>query len=260
MLNTMNYLVGKKDIKQKAKELFESQPYLIATIPILLACRDLDLDILTYGTDHKLNSYNLNFSLPNKEISAYIDFMEDSGLLSFLQNNVTRSLVDYVFGVEVGLDSNARKNRGGTENENILEQNLKLVVSHNPHCEYDTQATAKSIKEKWNIEVPEALDDKRKGGRRYDGVIYNSKTNKLVVIETNFYGGGGSKLKAVSGEFSEMYGQYLKDSPNIDFIWISDGPGWDTAKNPMWEAFNVIPNIINLNMVNQGFISDIVNL
>ena len=157
------------------------------------------------------------------------------------------------------MNSNGRKNRSGQQNELILENNLKLVVEHNPYCEYSTQATGSYIKKRWGVDVPEALDSKKNGGRRYDGALYNSKTGKVVIIETNFYGGGGSKLKAVAGEFSEMYGQYLKGADNVDFVWISDGPGWDTARNPMSEAFQVIPNIINLSMVNDGYVSAIVN-
>lgn len=258
-LNTMNYLVGKKDIEEKCKMLFSQQPDLISTIPILLACRDSKLDVLKYDDDLTMHAQNLDFDNPDDDIDKYVNFMQESGLLDFLSSHATKSLVDYVFGVEVGLDSNARKNRGGTENENILERNLQLVVKHNPNCEYRTQATAVSIKKDFDIDVPEALDAGRRGGRRYDGVLYNKNTHRLVIIETNFYGGGGSKLKAVAGEFSEMYGQFLKDADNIDFAWISDGPGWNTAKNPMREAFDVIPNIINLSMVNNGYLSDIIN-
>ena len=258
MLNTMNYLVGKDDIENRATELLNKQPDLIKVIPLLMACRDDNLNVLKYDEQFNMSNESLDFNKPNGEIDKYIDFMKESGLLSFLGNHVTRSLVDYAYGVEVGLDSNGRKNRSGTENENILERNLKLLISHNPSCEYMIQATADSIKNKWDVVVPEALESGRKGGRRYDGAVFNKKTGKLTVIETNFYGGGGSKLKAVAGEFSEMYGQFLSNAENVDFAWISDGPGWDTAKNPMREAFDVIPNIINLNMVSEGYLSDIV--
>ena len=258
MLNTMNYLVGKDDIESRAAELLNKQPDLIKVIPLLMACRDDNLNVLKYDEQFNMSNESLDFNKPNGEIDKYIDFMKESGLLSFLGNHVTRSLVDYAYGVEVGLDSNGRKNRSGTENENILERNLKLLISHNPSCEYMIQATADSIKNKWDVVVPEALESGRKGGRRYDGAVFNKKTGKLTVIETNFYGGGGSKLKAVAGEFSEMYGQFLSNAENVDFAWISDGPGWDTAKNPMREAFDVIPNIINLNMVSEGYLSDIV--
>ncbi len=258
-LNTMNYLIGKDDVREATRILFEKDPSLISTIPVLLGCRDGKIDVLTYTENKLLDSYELNFEKMDNSIEEYIDFMDESGLLEFFKNKATNSLVDYVFGVEVGLNSNGRKNRSGQQNELILENNLKLVVEHNPYCEYSTQATGSYIKKRWGVDVPEALDSKKNGGRRYDGALYNSKTGKVVIIETNFYGGGGSKLKAVAGEFSEMYGQYLKGADNVDFVWISDGPGWDTARNPMSEAFQVIPNIINLSMVNDGYVSAIVN-
>lgn len=259
MLTTMSYLVGKNDIEDKTKELFKDQPNLIKTIPILLACRDNQIDVLNYDDSFNMNAENIDFEHPSTDIEKYVDFMKKTGLLEFLSKYASKSLVDYVFGVEVGLDSNGRKNRSGTENEDILERNLELVVKHNPACEYMVQATANSILKEWNVEVPEALNEGSTGGRRYDGAIFDKENQKLVIIETNFYGGGGSKLKAVAGEFSEMYGQFLSKSDNIDFVWISDGPGWDTAKNPMREAFDVIPNIINLSMVNDGFLSQIIN-
>lgn len=258
MLNTMNYLVGKEDIEDRARELFNNQPNLINVIPLLIACRDNSLNVLKYDEQFNMSNDNLDFNNPNDDIDKYIEFMNQSGLLSFLSSHVSRSLVDYAYGVEVGLDSNGRKNRSGTENENILERNLSLLVKHNPSCKYIIQATANTIKKEWGIFVPEALENGKKGGRRYDGAVFNKENGKVLIIETNFYGGGGSKLKAVAGEFSEMYGQFLKNAKNIDFAWISDGPGWDTAKNPMREAFDVIPNIINLNMVNDGYLSEIV--
>lgn len=258
MLNTMNYLVGKDDIENRANELLCKHPDLIRTIPLLMACRDDNIDILHYDEEFNMSNEHLDFNNPDDDINKYIEFMKESGLLSFLRNHVSRSLVDYAYGVEVGLDSNGRKNRSGTENENILERNLKLLIKHNPSCEYMIQATATSIKKNWNVLVPEALESGKKGGRRYDGAVFNSETGKVIVIETNFYGGGGSKLKAVAGEFSEMYGQFLRTAKNVDFAWISDGPGWDSAKNPMREAFDVIPNIINLKMVSDGYLTDII--
>lgn len=257
-LNTLNYLLGKKNIKEEAKALFLSQPELLKSIPIILASRDDKMNVFSFD-DGEMDVYELDFSHPDlNKIDDYITFLSKTGLLTVLANNeIGSSLVDYVFGVQVGLDSNGRKNRGGTENENILEINLKRLVE-NTKLEYSTQATARSIESKWGLVVPESLDKKRNGGRRYDGAVYNPDTNVVTVIETNFYNGGGSKLKAVAGEFSDMYNTSLKNASNVDFVWISDGLGWNTAKNPMSEAFQSIPNIINLTMVNNGFLKDIV--
>ncbi|MQS89573.1 type II restriction endonuclease [Companilactobacillus mishanensis] len=257
-LNTLNFLVGKDDIESVARKLFIEQPKLLSAIPILIASRDKEMDILNLDDDGNMDFYNVDFSKPDvTRIDSYMNFIKETGLLGFLQNDLNKSLVDYVYGVQTGLDSNGRKNRSGTQNETILLMNMKKVAKHNPGFEYKEQATAKSILSSWGIVVPEVLEKGAKGGRRYDGAIYNPEKNLVTVIETNFYGGGGSKLKSVSGEFSSIYETSLKSAPNVNFVWISDGPGWDTAKNPMKEAFDVIPTIINLGMVKQGFLSEI---
>lgn len=259
-LNTLNYLIGAKDIKNKAKLLFQEQINLVKLIPILIASRDENIDVLQFSKNGKFNTYNIDFLHPKvEEIDKYISFMDKSGLLDFLQNYLTSSLIDYVYGVQTGLDSNGRKNRSGTQNEDILENHLSQLIKNNPNLEYKTQAIANYIKYNWGIVVPEELEKNAKGGRRYDGAVYNKQTNKVTIIETNFYSGGGSKLKSVCGEFSNMYAKELSQSSNVNFVWISDGKGWDTAKNPLLEAFNVIPNIFNLMMIQDGFLKKVVD-
>lgn len=260
-LNTLNYLVKADNIKEKARILFTRQINLVKLIPILIASRDNNIDVLQLNKNGKLSTYNVDFENPKVEnINKYISFMDECGLLDFLQNYINTSLIDYVYGVQTGLDSNGRKNRSGIQNEEILEFNLSNLIDINENIEYKTQATAKYIKKRWGIIVPENLSGKNvKGGRRYDGAVYNKKNDKITIIETNFYSGGGSKLKSVSGEFSDMYSRNLSNSKKINFVWISDGKGWDTAKNPLREAFDVIPNIFNLNMVQNGFLNEVVN-
>ncbi|MCH4170777.1 MAG: type II restriction endonuclease [Lactobacillus sp.] len=259
-LNTLNYLIGKPNIIEEAMHLFEQQPNLLTAVPILIASRELDIDVLAFKDDMDMYAYHIDFKNPDvNKLDEYIQFMLESGLLEFLRSGIKRSLVDYVYGVQAGLDSNGRKNRSGTENEIILENNLKILEKRHPNCHYKTQATAKFIKNKWDITVPEVLKPGKSGGRRYDGAVYNEFTKKVTVIETNFYGGGGSKLKAVSGEFSSIYETSLKDANQVGFAWISDGPGWDTAKNPLREAFDVIPTIFNLQMVKDNFLEEYVS-
>lgn len=258
-LNTLNFLVGKENIKEEARKLFLSQPQLLNTVPILLAAREEEIGVLSFE-NNQMVANSLDFKNPDiKAIDKYLNFMEESGLLEFLANDLNNSLVDYVFGVQAGLDTNGRKNRSGSQNETILEYNLKNLVQRNNNLEFTTQATAKYIKDNWDITVPDAKDQKAKGGRRYDGAVFNKETRKVTLIETNFYGGGGSKLKAVSGEFSNLYNFLKNEVPNeINFVWISDGPGWETARNPMQEAFEVIPNIFNLKMVRDGYLDNVV--
>ena len=48
-------------------------------------------------------------------------FMRKTGLFDLMENHIVNNLVDYVTGIETGLDSNGRKNRGGHLMENLVE-------------------------------------------------------------------------------------------------------------------------------------------
>lgn len=254
-LNTLNYLIGKENIFDETLKLFKMQPNLIKVIPSLIASRDKVLDILSINNDDDMTFERLDFSkIDTDRIEEYVIFAEDSGLLDFLQNKANRSLVDYVYGVEAGLDSNARKNRSGTTMEGILERHVSKLAGE-LGLEWKAQATAAYIKEKWNIEVP--VD---KSERRFDVAVYSEKNNKLWLIETNYYGGGGSKLKAVAGEFTELSQFVVQSKDDVEFVWVTDGQGWKTAHLPLSEAFGHIVNVFNLNMLKNNYLHDLFNL
>ncbi|MGT2800117.1 type II restriction endonuclease [Streptococcus marmotae] len=251
-LNTLNYLIGKENIHEEAFSLFSKQPELLKAIPSLIASRDKVLDILTIDENDNMIFDQLNFSkIDSDRIMEYVDFTEQSGLLNFLQNKANRSLVDYVYGVEAGLDSNARKNRSGTTMEGILERHVARLTNE-LGLEWKAQATAPFIKDHWNITVP--VD---KSERRFDVAIYSEKKHKLWLIETNYYGGGGSKLKAVAGEFIELSHFITSSIDDVEFVWITDGQGWKTAHLPLSEAFGHIVNVFNLQMLKENFLLDL---
>ena len=251
-LNTLNYLIGKEDIYNESLMLFTKQPELLKAIPSLIASRDKILDILIIDNQDNMSFEQLNFSkIDTTRIVDYVVFAEQSGLLDFLQNKANRSLVDYVYGVEAGLDSNARKNRSGTTMEGILERHIAKIAQEQG-LEWKAQATASFIKSNWNIEVP--VD---KSERRFDVAVYSRERHKVWLIETNYYGGSGSKLKAVAGEFTEL-SQFVKSSKDdIEFVWVTDGQGWRTARLPFSEAFGHIQNVFNLNMLKNNFLREL---
>lgn len=251
-LNTLNYLIGKEDIYNVALELFQKQPDLLKAVPSLIASRDKILDILVMDNDDNMSFERLNFKkIDTNRLVEYLDFIEQSGLLDFLQNHANRSLVDYVYGVESGLDSNARKNRSGTTMEGILERNVAKVCQ-TYGLEYKAQATPAFIKENWRIVVP--VD---KSERRFDVAVFSSEKKKCWLIETNYYGGGGSKLKAVAGEFTEL-SQFVETSDDdVTFIWVTDGQGWKTAHLPLAEAFAHVPNVFNFEMLKQDYLVEL---
>ena len=251
-LNTLNYLIGKDDIYSEALRLFTRQPNLLKAIPSLIANRDKVLDILTIDNDDNMSFEQLNFkSIDANRIDDYMKFIEKSGLLKFLQRHANRSLVDYVYGVETGLDSNARKNRSGKTMEGILERYVSRI-SKEQKLEWKAQATAKFIKNEWGIEVP--VD---KSERRFDVAVYSKEKHKVWLLETNYYGGGGSKLKSVAGEFTELSQFVVISDDDVEFVWVTDGQGWLTAHLPLSEAFSHITNVFNLEMLREGFLSEL---
>ena len=251
-LNTLNYLIGKDDIYIEALDLFTKQPNLLKAIPSLIASRDNVLDILTIDNDDNMSFEQLDFkTIDTSRIDDYIKFIEKSGLLKFLQQHANRSLVDYVYGVETGLDSNARKNRSGTTMEGILERHV-AKISQEQKLDWKAQATAQYIKDKWGIKVP--VD---KSERRFDVAVYSKEKHKVWLLETNYYGGGGSKLKSVAGEFTELSQFVVTSDDDVEFVWVTDGQGWLTAHLPLAEAFSHITNVFNLEMLREGFLAEL---
>jgi type II restriction enzyme len=254
-LNILNYLIGKENIEKEFIDLVTEYPETRKALPLLIAVRKDKLGSTPIITDidelipeHK--QYIFYDDLNEKIAKELLIFFRDSGLKDILQNKYIKNLVDYCFGVEVGFDTNARKNRTGTLMENIVAKFLDEFCSDNLNFQFIEQATQKRIKEYFNYEIE--ID---KNSRRFDFALYDTNRDKLYLIEVNYYSGGGSKLKATAGEY-----QYLNDflkTQNIDFIWITDGKGWMTALNPLEETFNHNDYVINLNMIKNGILNEI---
>ena len=191
-----------------------------------------------------------DFSKPantDVEIEQALRFMQNTGLTRLFSKDGVKNLVDYVIGVEAGLDSNGRKNRSGTSMESVVEAYLEGFVK-NRKLEFIPQATPRKIKELWGFDVP--VD---KSSRSFDFAI--SDGDLLVLMEVNFYGGGGSKLKATAGEYKGLYD--LLNIPNVKFVWITDGEGWRTTKLPLKSAYEHIDYVWNLNWLSRGYLDDL---
>ena len=255
-LNILNSLIGANDLKKEFISLIQEYPKVIRVFPILLAVREDKLEILKDYQNLNLNydifDFNTNKDIDEKEAKNYFSFVRRSGLIGLFENKKIKNFVDYVFGAEVGLDSNGRKNRGGTLMENVVEAFIKDFSEKNKGIHYLSQARAPSIKEAWGIDVK--FD---KSSRSYDFAVFNSKTKKLFLIETNFYNGGGSKLKSVCGEFKTLF-KYLKEQ-GIGFIWITDGNGWVPTRKPLEESFDRIDYLFNLKMLEDGILKEVLN-
>lgn len=245
-LNKLNYLLGKDDLRGEFYRLYESNPDIAKALPVLLAVRENNLEIYN-KTSKELESYD--FSGEGGDVNKYFEFLDKSGLIKLFQRDGIKNLVDYVIGVEVGLDSNGRKNRGGTLMEEIVGLFLEDFCKQN-NLKYIPQASPSKIKLKWNFDI--VVD---KSERSFDFAIYNPQSNKIKLFETNFYNGGGSKLKAVCGEFRSLYDELKRQ--NIEFIWITDGLGWHTAKRPLEETYNHNDYVFNLSMLEDGALNEL---
>ena len=244
-LNKLNYLLGKQNLKEEFVKLYSSNPDIVKALPVLLAIREKNIEFFDPETKKSI-FFNFN-KKEDKNADEYFEFIEKTGLIKLFKEDGIKNLVDYVIGVEVGLDSNGRKNRGGTLMEDVVEAYI-LKFCKEKGLEYLSQANAKKIKDKWGFTV--VVD---KSSRSFDFAVYNPKNKKLKLFEVNFYNGGGSKLKAVCGEFKSLYGELKRQ--NIDFIWITDGLGWNTTLRPLEETYNNNEYVFNLNMIEGGVLN-----
>lgn len=246
-LNNLNYLIGKDDFDKEFKFLLKENPNLAKVIPALVV-RDgsnkKNFKILVDYKNKKLVYEDYDFTkekLSDEDIEKYLIFVKETGLKDLIINKKIKNLVDYMIGVEAGLDSNGRKNRGGHAMEDIVEAFI-IDLCKKKKFRYLKEANSEKIKQEFGYDVP--VD---KSSRRYDFVIDNGK--ELFIFETNFYGGGGSKLKSTAGEYRNLFDVF---GGKYKFIWITDGLGWKTTAKPLRETFNHNDYLFSLTMLEKG--------
>lgn len=235
-LNILNSLIGSKDIEKDFEVLLKKYPETLKCIPVLLAVRANE--IYTIDGD---GEYTYNFKKPNLSIEQYKVFMRKTGLFDLIANHVVNNLVDYATGVETGLDSNGRKNRGGHLMENLVESFIQKAGFVKDKS-YFKEMYIQEITKKWGVDLS-AISNQGKMEKRFDFVI---KTENMIYgIETNFYASGGSKLN----ETARSYKQIAQEAESIDgftFVWFTDGKGWNNAKHNLEETFDVLPHVYNI--------------
>ena len=255
-LNLLNVLIGKDEIEKELISLISEYPNVRKVLPILIAIRNNKLkdlkiidDFEELKSESKIDLFNPTKELTSELKEDLINFFKESGLKDIFQDKDVKSIVDYCFGVEVGMDTNARKNRTGQSMESIVENIIQKFAEKN-NLDYIPQATQKKIKEKWNFDIE--LD---KTNRIFDFAVFEKTKNKIFIIETNYYSGGGSKLKSTAGEY-----QYLSDflkNQGIDLIWITDGLGWKTTLRPLEETYDNNDYIFNLEMLESNVLNEL---
>ena len=248
-LNMMNSLIGSKNIEKDFENLVNKYPEVIKCIPTLLAVRQSEIIVL----DDEGNKFEYNFKEMNYSVAQYKIFMRETGLFDLLENHLVNNLYDYVLGVECGLNSNARKNRGGHLMEDLVEKFIQKAGFKKGET-YFKEMYLQEIENKWKLDMS-FISNKNQATKRFDFVV---KTDNCIYgIETNFYAVGGSKLN----ETARSYKMLSEESNNVigfEFVWFTDGMGWISARNNLKETFDNMGNIYNINDMKNGIIQEII--
>lgn len=252
-LNILNSLIGSKNIEADFENLMRKYPEVLKCIPLLLAVRTNEI----YCQDEN-GGYLFQFDFgkypPNSHAhyERYKYFMRETGLFDLLENHIVNNLVDYATGVETGLDSNGRKNRGGHLMEDLVEsfiQKAGFIKGVN----YFKEMYIHQITDKWNIDLS-AISNQGKMEKRFDFVV--KTPNMIYGIETNFYGSGGSKLNETARSYKTLAWE-TEEIDGFTFVWFTDGKGWISARNNLEETFDVMQHIYNIKDLEDGVISEV---
>ena len=246
-LNILNSLIGSKNIEEDFETLIKKYPETLKCIPILLAVREYEIFAGENG-DVKLYTFNKQINT----IENYKLFMKKTGLFNLLSNHIINNLYDYVTGVETGLDSNGRKNRGGHQMEDLVESYIQKA-GFKRDVNYFKEMYVSEVSKKWNIDLS-AVSNQGKMEKRWDFVVKTD--NCIYLIETNFYGSGGSKLNETARSYKTIATE-MKSVKGAKFVWFTDGAGWKSAARNLEETFDVLDDIYSINDMQNGIMKEV---
>lgn len=247
-LNILNSLIGSTDIENDFKNIITKYPETLKCIPILLAVRANEI----YAIDGD-GEFSYDFKKANYSPEQYAVFMRKTGLFELLEKHIIHTLVDYATGVETGLDSNGRKNRGGHLMEDLVESFI-VKAGFVKGKTYFKEMYVHEITELWDIDLS-AISNSGKAEKRFDFVI---KTDKCIYgIETNFYASGGSKLNETARSYKQI-AQEVATINGFEFVWFTDGSGWTSARHNLEETFDVMEHIYSIDDLDKGIINTLI--
>ena len=252
-LNILNSLIGSKNIEADFENLMRKYPEVLKCIPLLLAVRATEIYCQDENGGH-LFQFDFGKYPPNSHAhyERYKYFMRKTGLFDLMKNHIVNNLVDYATGVETGLDSNGRKNRGGHLMEDLVEsfiQKAGFVKGVN----YFKEMYIHQITDKWNIDLS-AISNQGKMEKRFDFVV--KTPNMIYGIETNFYRSGGSKLNETARSYKTLAWE-TEEIDGFTFVWFTDGKGWTSARHNLEETFDVIEHIYNIKDLENNIITEV---
>lgn len=246
-LNILNSLISSKNIEVDFENLIKKYPETLKCIPILLAVREYEIFAGENG-DVKLYTFNKQINT----IEDYKLFMRKTGLFDLLSNHIINNLYDYVTGVETGLDSNGRKNRGGHQMEDLVESYIQKA-GFKRDVNYFKEMYVSEVSRKWNIDLS-AVSNQGKMEKRWDFVVKTD--NCIYLIETNFYGSGGSKLNETARSYKTIATE-MKNVKGAKFVWFTDGAGWKSAARNLEETFDVLDDIYSIKDMQNGIMTEV---
>lgn len=247
-LNILNSLIGSQNIESDFINLLKDYPEILKCIPILLAVRSNEIAITT-----EKENIIFDFKKQNLSPEEYSEFMDKTGLFEMIKTKKINNFVDYVTGIETGLDSNARKNRGGHLMENLVETYI-IQSGFIKGESYFKEMYLKDIERLWDIDLS-SISNMGKTAKRFDFVIKTEST--IYAIETNFYSSGGSKLNETARSYKNIAIE-AEGIVGFEFIWITDGKGWQTARNNLEETFDSMTNLYNINDLRNGILDKVI--
>lgn len=251
-LNILNSLIGSKCIEKDFLHIIKKYPEVLKCIPILLAVRDKEIFCQDENGSflYRFTSYRNAKDILSADQYAY--FMQKTGLFELLSKRIIGNLLDYVTGVETGLDSNGRKNRGGHLMENLVEKYIQKA-GFKLNNTYFKEMYIHEITQKWGLDLS-AISNQGKTEKRFDYVVRTE--NGVYGIETNFYTGGGSKLNETARSYKTLALE-SKDIDGFTFVWFTDGKGWNSARHNLEETFDVLDHVYNIKDMEDGIMAEI---
>jgi type II restriction enzyme len=247
-LNILNSLIGSKNIEGEFETLLTRYPETLKCIPLLLAVRTNEIKAM----DDE-GAFTYSFKKMNYSINQYKAFMKKTGLFNLLENHIVNNLVDYATGVETGLDSNGRKNRGGKLMESLVEKYL-VKAGFVRDVTYFKEFSFREIEKKWGLDLS-SMSNQGKTNKRLDFVVKQS--DMVYGIETNFYGSGGSKLNETARSYKNLAIE-AKETNQFTFVWFTDGKkGWTSARRNLEETFDTMEHIYNIDDIENGIMKEI---
>ena len=250
-LNIWNYLIGKENFDEEFRSLVRKYPEIVKAIPSMVVRDGQKSQAYQVIRGQEINRFD--FSSPADsaaQVEEALNFVKASGLVRLFGDGGIKNFVDYLIGVEAGVDSNGRKNRSGSGMESILEGKIASICDARG-WKYMEQATPESIKQAWGVDFKTGLSS-----RKFDFAVLAN--GQVSVIEVNIYHGGGSKLKATAGEFTTLH-LGLEATP-VKLIWVTDGKGWEKTARPLRDAFDKVDFVFNLSLIDAGCLEEAITI